>query len=217
MDRPPLRIGIIGPADSGKTTHAKMMAERANVPRIDFQVMLAEHIQSLPTDAREEAEAAIADNGNAPLSIVNELSQSLFTSQPYALTGFIAENFPAGKANTEFLIAEKLHLDTVIHLKCDQEVLGARVIRTRQLKNAKENLKTTLTDDEVKAESDEISDRVVKMINQADEVASLIEALSSIPVVELNANRFIRAIASDITEKTRNIIEYVSSSYVNIF
>jgi adenylate kinase family enzyme len=188
------------------------MSERANVPHIDFQVMLRDHIKTLPDEEREEAETAMSETGQASMSIVNELSQSLFNSQPWASTGFIAENFPAGKANAEFLVTQKLHLDAVVHLKSDQDALGARVIRNRQLKTAKDNLQrsTPLTEDEIKSESDEISDRVVKQSNHSEEVASLIESISSIPMIEINANRFIRAISSDITNQTKNFIEYVS-------
>jgi adenylate kinase family enzyme len=194
------------------------MSERANgVPYIDFQVLLQAHIKALPADVREDVESTITETGQTPLAIVNELAQSLFTSLPWSSTGFIAENFPTGKANAEFLISQMMHVDAVIHLKSDQEMLGARVIRDRQLKNAKNNLVRVvpLSEDEVKAENDELSDRVVILVNQCDETASLIEAISSIPVVEINANRFIRAISSEITEKTRKFIEYVCN-YSNL-
>ncbi|KAL3901454.1 MAG: hypothetical protein SGCHY_000604 [Lobulomycetales sp.] len=180
--------------------------------------MIKNHIASLPEEDRNEAESMIAETGQAPLDVVNELAHKLFTKEPWISTGFVVENCPAGKANAEYLISQKLHFDSVIHLKTESDILSSRIIRDTLLKNARENAQKPAhkadDEDENKEWQDQVRDRVEKDVGSSGDTATFIEN-TSMPVIEVDSNRYVRAVASELLEKTKEFVENVNSQLSN--
>lgn len=213
VESPPLRVYILGPPESGKSIHGKMLAAKSGALHVDFDQLLDSHIKNLPEDERQDIENSILESGVPPSYLVNELSLSLFKVEPWCRTGFIAENFPRSKANAEYLQKQGLSVDVAINLKIESDVLCNRIIRERRVKNAVELAQNSqqISDEEIKAEIDEIYERIDKQMIKVNEVITVLESNGTIPVIEVDASRFLRPISAELNEKLKNFIDYVNA------
>ncbi|KAJ3221922.1 adenylate kinase, partial [Clydaea vesicula] len=194
MQAPPLRIAVFGPSGSGKSEVCKNLSRHSGVPHVDFEILLKEHILNLSDAEKEEVEVSIRDTAAPP-------------AHPFDTSGFILEHFPRNKSEAELLLKQGFHVDAVVNLKVDAELLGNRIHLKTLKENAAKHLYLQDPSYDPEGELSALIDGIEKEENRVSETISAIESYSSIPVQEIDANRFLRPIISEIKHNLRIFIE----------
>ena len=116
------------------------------------------------------------------------------------------EGFPRTRADAEILVSNGFHFDVAVNLKVLPEVACQRLLpkfRQEQLERLAKS-ENPAEKGGMNEESLRLSlfDSIEKDINQSADVISLIQSLSvAIPVIEIDASKYIRPVAATLRAK----------------
>ena len=151
---PPLRVCVIGPLGSGKSNCCKLLSEESGVPHIDFDDYLAAHLAKLDAEELADVQKVIDETGIPSSDVLNDIAKNIFTMEPLSTSGFIIENFPKSKAGVDFMNKQLYHVDAVVHLKVDSDVLVSR--KTKELTKTYAKMQVTQPEKAEEAQTTEI-------------------------------------------------------------
>lgn len=138
--------------------------------------------------------------------LCNVYSTKFLSLQPFASQGFILEGFPRTRADAEILVSNGFYFDAAVNLKVLPEVACQRLLpKFRQ--EQQERLAKSENPAERGGMNEEslrlsLIDAIEKDINQLADVISLFQSLSvAIPVIEIDANKYIRPVTATLRAK----------------
>ncbi|RDE09767.1 adenylate kinase [Pelagibacterium lacus] len=125
-----MRLVLLGPPGAGKGTQAKILVDTYSIPQLSTGDMLRAAIAD-KTPLGLEAKA-IVDRGDLVSDDIVSGIISERMDRPDCANGFILDGFPRtiaqAEALTHMLDRKGLHLDAVIEIKADPDVLVERII-----------------------------------------------------------------------------------------
>lgn len=125
-----MRLVLLGPPGAGKGTQAQILIDAYGIPQLSTGDMLRAAIAD-KTPLGLEAKA-IVDRGDLVSDDIVSGIISERMDQPDCAKGFILDGFPRtiaqAQALTHMLDRKGLHLDAVIEIKADSDILVGRII-----------------------------------------------------------------------------------------
>ncbi|KAJ3092712.1 adenylate kinase [Quaeritorhiza haematococci] len=224
MKPPPFRVMMLGPKYSGKTSCCKVLEKSSGAPHVDFDQFMQEFAARQTPEYRKDIEYMIHENaGILSVQVVLDVLQTLFGQEPYKSRGFILEGFPRSKLETDLLIKHGFHVDALVVLKVDSQLLANRILKMSEKKSA--NRAQAVSDGKAEEEEevddmamlDEYTDNVDKEATRIQEVVASIEALCPVPVIELDANRCLRPIIGTLKQAMKPYIDHRPSLFSNAY
>lgn len=132
-----LRIILLGPPGAGKGTQAAKIAKKYNIPHISTGDIFRENIR-LGTEFGKQAQAYINRGELVPDELVLEIAESRLTEED-CKNGFLLDGFPRTVCQAEqfdrYLQERSLHLDKVLNIRVDNEILKTRLVGRRVCKS----------------------------------------------------------------------------------
>lgn len=125
-----MRLVLLGPPGAGKGTQAQILVETYSIPQLSTGDMLRAAIaQKTPLGLEAKA---IVDRGDLVSDDIVSGIISERMDQADCANGFVLDGFPRtiaqAEALTHMLDRKGLHLDAVIEIKADPDVLVERII-----------------------------------------------------------------------------------------
>ncbi|WP_455479959.1 adenylate kinase [Bartonella sp. B23] len=124
-----MRIILLGPPGAGKGTQAKMLAEEYNIPQLSTGDVLREVIAG-ETEIGKKAKDIISSGALVSDCIVNQIVSDRIDKDD-CVNGFVLDGYPRtigqAEALQKILQSKNMHLDAVIELRVDEDVLIERV------------------------------------------------------------------------------------------
>lgn len=125
-----MRLVLLGPPGAGKGTQAQILVETYSIPQLSTGDMLRSAIAN-KTPLGLEAKA-IVDRGDLVSDDIVSGIISERMDQPDCANGFILDGFPRtiaqAEALTQMLDRKGLHLDAVVEIRANPDVLVQRII-----------------------------------------------------------------------------------------
>jgi adenylate kinase len=125
-----MRLVLLGPPGAGKGTQAQILVEEYGIPQLSTGDMLRSAIAA-KTPLGLEAKA-IVDRGDLVSDVIVSGIISDRMDEPDCANGFILDGFPRTIAQadtlTHMLDRKGLHLNAVIEVKADADILVDRII-----------------------------------------------------------------------------------------
>lgn len=125
-----MRLVLLGPPGAGKGTQAQILIDTYGIPQLSTGDMLRAAIAA-KTPLGLEAKA-IVDRGDL---VSDEIVSGIISErmdEPDCAKGFILDGFPRtiaqAQALTHMLDRKGLHIDAVIEIKADSDILVGRII-----------------------------------------------------------------------------------------
>ncbi|KAI9209033.1 uncharacterized protein BJ171DRAFT_418965 [Polychytrium aggregatum] len=235
---PPIRLAVLGPPASGKTTcFHEILKEWPGLPHLVFKDYLDSFAQKQEKDIREEIQYMVKENaGLLSPPILYKIGKSLFLDEPYASSGFVLEGFPRSKMEYEIMVKHGFHFDAYINMKLDPSVGAKRLlaIKTkaqdeklryfrRQLDAADDSGTLPPEEDSLEEFSETYGSRlgtelvslVEKETSKVAEVVSAVETVAVTPIVEIDANKCSRPVIADMRMQLKGYMRYRSSIFSN--
>lgn len=120
-----MRIILLGPPGAGKGTQAQFIVQHFHIPQISTGDMLRAAVKAqtpLGLSAKE-----IMDRGELmPDAVITELVKERIV-QPDCHNGFLLDGFPRTLAQAEALKQQNIHIDYVIELQIEDNVIVERM------------------------------------------------------------------------------------------
>eukprot|EP00842_Homolaphlyctis_polyrhiza_P006388 jgi/Hompol1/6750/HPOL_001194-RA len=129
---PPPRILFIGPSGSGKTTCINTLSQKWRLPHVQFRPLIVQYAHTLEKELCDEVLPLAAEDAVIPSSTLSDIFKFLFTSEPYATSGFLLEGFPRTKLELEAAIKSNYLPDVFVLLRVDAEVGAKRAMPGRK-------------------------------------------------------------------------------------
>ncbi|KAK3280983.1 adenylate kinase [Cymbomonas tetramitiformis] len=124
--RQPLRVVLLGPALSGKTTHALTLSEQLNVPHLSTGQLLREASFELNTTLGQRAKEYLDNTEKVPDDLLLELLTLRICRPDCDTYGWLLDGFPRTVHQATAMIAAGIVPDKVIFLDCDHASLFGR-------------------------------------------------------------------------------------------
>lgn len=129
-----MRLVLLGPPGAGKGTQAQIMVQSYGIPQLSTGDMLRAAIAA-ETELGKEAKA-IVDRGDLVSDDIVSGIISDRMDEPDCANGFILDGFPRTIAQAEtlnhMLDRKGLHLDAVVEINADPDVLVQRIVKRAQ-------------------------------------------------------------------------------------
>ncbi|WP_127143363.1 adenylate kinase [Pelagibacterium montanilacus] len=129
-----MRLVLLGPPGAGKGTQAQILVQTYGIPQLSTGDMLRAAIAA-QTPMGLEAKA-IVDRGDL---VSDEIVSGIISDrmdEPDCANGFILDGFPRTIAQAEalnhMLDRKGLHLDAVVEIKADPDILVKRIVKRAQ-------------------------------------------------------------------------------------
>ncbi|KAI8807242.1 hypothetical protein BJ742DRAFT_317871 [Cladochytrium replicatum] len=224
---PPPRVVVLGVASSGKSSCIRKLNLASGPVHLSFWEFLAEVAKSLDTGLKEDVEDIARERaGMLTPSMVIEMMKYLYYQSPYNSRGFILEGFPRNKSEAEVMLKEGFHVDACVVFQVDPEVAARRqltllrqqaLLRAQALEGNMNELYTRTTnkldrmsDEDLQEMFTETSEREAVGIT---EVTGTFEAMSSIPIVDIDANKFTRPVVAQLKALLKPFVENRSNIF----
>ncbi|MBI4524148.1 MAG: nucleoside monophosphate kinase [Deltaproteobacteria bacterium] len=124
-----MKIFLMGPPGSGKSTQAVLLAERLKIPRITASALLAAAAQNDSPDGHMIKES-MAKGALVPDEIVNKLLISRL-KEPDCTTGFVLDGFPRTVPQATALTCSGIRIDAIVELLAEEAELLRRLTGRR--------------------------------------------------------------------------------------
>jgi adenylate kinase len=124
-----MKILLVGPPGSGKSTQAALLSERLKIPRITASALLAAAAQGDSPEGQGIKES-MAIGALVPDEIVNKFLISRL-NEPDSLTGFVLDGFPRTVPQAAALTASGIHVDAIVELVLEEAELLRRLTGRR--------------------------------------------------------------------------------------
>ncbi|KAL4807486.1 adenylate kinase [Aspergillus unguis] len=125
-----LRVSILGPPCSGKTTQASRLGREFGICHLSAAGVLESHVARRTPDGKDTKEI-IAYGGHVPESMMARMINNELDSNAACRNGFVLDGFPSTlgevKHLEEILETRKQRLDHVIELDTDNELPETRI------------------------------------------------------------------------------------------
>eukprot|EP01137_Pigoraptor_chileana_P032498 Opistho-2@21949 len=216
---PPMRLVILGPRGSGKTTHGKRLGEELGIPWVPFHERFPE------TRAAEE---------NEPPHVANAL-KDFWNGAAYAESGVVIEGFPKSTEEVSLMGEKNVIPDAVVILRLQSETAIRRLYKrtyeqelinreNRKKKAEAAKAEAERAGEEFDIEQEDADDdetgaaleaKLRELITEhndndlalLDEIRASFEELQ-VPVIEVNASRETRIVWSALRKAIAAYVEH---------
>lgn len=140
-----MNLLITGVQGSGKTTHAKKLAEKYDMIHISTGNLLRKHIKE-KTKIGIEYEKAYEKGELAPNELLFTMIEEALNESTTLKKGFILDGFPRNKEQLHWLLDQEIKIDRCIDLIIEEKIATERMLARGRKDDTPEAIKKRISD-----------------------------------------------------------------------
>ncbi|KAJ3024107.1 adenylate kinase [Thoreauomyces humboldtii] len=217
---PPIRLAFVGAAGSGKSTLISALTASggpcAGITHLKWIDVVDDYVKKTGDEGVWMSGEDKVVNPDALVTIMREIFNAKADSS--IKSGFLLEGFPHTKMEIETLVGHSLQVDAVVDLSVESETAITRIARDMRKAGTlfpRMREEGDGGDDSLEEEDDldAVVENVEKTLGQVGETTGLLEAKSTIPVIEVDANATVRSVLAVLREKLKRYLDFRSSLF----